>query len=133
MLWVVSYLLIGKYGFSDTLFPPQPSADGTYTYPNDFYDPPFICAPIPKHGNTLAIQLVIDAMKLQPCLPRFLKARDAILQADMWLTGLKNRCDIWDGFASRGLGVNAQELADGRRIDGYKLPSDCPQPKKVGA
>ena len=136
MLWVVSYLLIDKHGFSDSLFPPQPSANGTYTYPNDFYEPPVIHAPIPKHGNTLAIQLVITGMKFQPCLPTFFAARDAILLADQALTGGKNQCEIWAGFASRGLGQDAHSHDNGSpmgpiRTNGYKLDPSCPQPKRA--
>ena len=50
------------------------------------------------------LQLVTDAMKLQPCRPSFFDARDAIVQADRILTGGDNACLIWDGFARRGLG-----------------------------
>lgn len=34
---------------------------------------------------------------------RFFNARDAILQADMDLTGGENKCEIRSGFAERGL------------------------------
>ncbi|KAG0265214.1 Fungalysin/Thermolysin Extracellular metalloproteinase 5 [Mortierella polycephala] len=61
-----------------------------------------------SYANTLALQLVIDGMKLQPCMPSFTKARDAILQAEQLLTEGKYRCDIWRGFAKRGLGTKAK-------------------------
>ena len=137
MLWVVSHRLIEKHGFSDSLFPPQPSADGTYAYPNDFYNPPlFACrAPIPKYGNALAVQLVINGMKLQPCTPKFISARDAILQADIILTGGENLCEIWGGFASRGLGPGAEVTGGpyeiGVRKNDFKLPVKCADYKKV--
>lgn len=35
------------------------------------------------------------------------QARDAILDADIALTGGDNQCEIWDAFAKRGLGANA--------------------------
>ena len=58
-------------------------------------------------GNTLALALVVKGMMLQPCNPTFVQGRDAILQADVVLTGGQNRCPIWRAFAKRGLGVNA--------------------------
>ena len=140
MLWVVSHRLIEKHGFSDSLYPPQPSTDGSYTYPNDFYNPPISesGAPVPKHGNTLAFQLVMNGMKLQPCSPKFFKARDAILQADMILTGGENQCEIWDGFAARGLGPNAEvkggtPWGGGIRKDDFKLPVKCADYKRIAA
>lgn len=42
-------------------------------------------------------------MKLQPCRPTILQARDAIFQADEQLTGGENSCVLWKGFADRGL------------------------------
>lgn len=43
----------------------------------------------------------------QPCNPNFIQARDAILDADKALTGGENACEIWKGFAKRGLGDGA--------------------------
>jgi len=133
-LWVVLQRLIVKHGFSETLFPPQPSANGTYEYPNDFYLPPVRDggAPIPKHGNTLMVQLVLDGMKLQPCRPSFFAARDAIIQADEILTGGENRCDIWEGFSGRGMGPEASlkggtPWGGGIRKDDFELPLQCGQ------
>lgn len=53
-------------------------------------------------------RLVINGMKLQPCSPSFFDARDAIIQADETLTGGENYCDLWEGFAQRGLGPGAR-------------------------
>ncbi len=113
MLWVVSQRLIEKHGFVDDLFPPKPLDDGTIPE-GDFYrareyDAQGNAKPlIPKHGNSLIVQLVLDGMKLQPCRPSFLDARDAIIAADKTLTGGENFCELWQGFADRGLGVNAK-------------------------
>ena len=63
---------------------------------------------VPKYGNALIVQLGLDGMKLQPCRPSFFDARDAIIAADKTLTGGENFCDLWEGFASRGLGVDAK-------------------------
>ena len=46
-------------------------------------------------------------MKLQQCRPGFFEARDAIIQADQVLTGGENFCDLWLGFAEKGLGIDA--------------------------
>ncbi|KAJ9111713.1 hypothetical protein QFC19_001073 [Naganishia cerealis] len=73
-LFVMEELLIMEHGFSKTLFPPVDP-----TKPNDYYRGSNATAAtfangkpkprIPKHGNTLALQLVVDGMKLQPCRP----------------------------------------------------------------
>ncbi|KAI7824553.1 Fungalysin metallopeptidase-domain-containing protein [Kickxella alabastrina] len=103
----VLWNLIDAHGFSDDLF----SHDLT-------------------KGNVLALQLLVDGMKLQPCMPNFIDARDAILLADRQLTGGENQCHIWKGFSKRGLGVDAELLFDspwggGSRTEDFKLPKEC--------
>jgi len=44
-------------------------------------------------------QLVVSGMKLTPCNPTMLNARDAIIQADANLNAGANRCKIWAAFA----------------------------------
>ncbi|KAG5969557.1 hypothetical protein E4U55_002050, partial [Claviceps digitariae] len=101
ILWVVSQRLIEKHGYSDNLFPPAPLEDGTIP-PGDFYRVAEAGKPlVPKHGNSLIVQLVINGMKLQPCRPTFFQARDAIIAADQVLTGGENFCTLWKGFAER--------------------------------
>lgn len=135
ILWVVSQRLIKVHGFSDTLFPPAPEEDGTIPE-GDFYRPRTYDARgkpnplIPKHGNTLIVQLVFNGMKLQPCRPSFLEARNAIIQADQVLTGGENYCELWKGFASRGLGPDARidgstPWGGGVRTNDYSLPTRC--------
>ncbi|KIL63666.1 hypothetical protein M378DRAFT_79300 [Amanita muscaria Koide BX008] len=104
MLWVVAQDLIKVHGFSDSLYPPLPLEDGTVP-DGDFFRPGLM---VPKKGNTLIVQLVISAMKHQPCRPTFFDARDAILQADQVLTGGENYCTIYKAFAKRGLGIDAK-------------------------
>lgn len=60
----------------------------------------------------------------QPCNPTFIQARDAILDADLALTGGENACEIWKGFSKRGLGVNAV-FHDTDRVDSFDLPEDA--------
>ena len=66
---------------------------------------------IKKHGyntgNDLVLQLVTDGMKLSPIDPTFVEARDAIIQADLVLSGGANGSELWAGFAKRGLGQSA--------------------------
>ncbi len=79
-------------------------------------------------GNNLAFQLVVDGLKLQPCNPTFVDARDAILLADQNLTGGANQCEIWEGFAKRGLGVNAADGGSSSSlavVEDFTVPPAC--------
>ncbi len=58
-------------------------------------------------GNVIAANLVLMGMKLQPCSPGFLDARNAILAADSILYGFAHKCTIWKAFAARGMGYSA--------------------------
>jgi extracellular elastinolytic metalloproteinase len=83
---------------------------------------------VPKRGNTLIFQLVLDGMKIQPCRPGFFDARNAILEADSILTGGENQCEIWKGFSKRGLGPKAAIKGNtpwggGIRTDDFSLPN----------
>ncbi len=99
MLWEVYWLLIDKYGFDADLY-------------------------VGTGGNNLAIQLVIDGMKMQPCSPTFVQARDAILAADMVNNGSANHCEIWTGFAKRGLGFSASSggTGVGDEVEAFDFP-----------
>ncbi len=70
-------------------------------------------------GNNLAIQLVMDGMKLQACNPGFTDGRDAILAADSILNGGANGCLIWELFARRGIGYDADQGSVYDRNDGF--------------
>jgi extracellular elastinolytic metalloproteinase len=137
ILWVVEQRLIKIHGFSETLFPPTANEDGTVPTAN-FYRKPTSSARkqplVPKHGNTLMVQLVINGMKLQKCRPDFFDARDAIIQADQVLTGGENFCELWRGFASRGLGPDARvegktPWGGGIRFDDVSVPLACREHK----
>ncbi|WVO16637.1 hypothetical protein L204_104316 [Cryptococcus depauperatus] len=140
ILFVLSQRLVEKYGFSPILFPPTNTSE-----PNEYYTKTLkesvdsFGAPVPlvpKHGNTLALQLIINGMKLQPCRPSFFAARDSIIQADQILTGGENTCLIWNAFAERGLGSDATIIGNtpwggGVRSDGFKVPRKACKGDKV--
>lgn len=105
MLWEMYAVLIKEHGFNSDVY-------GKWT----------------SGGNNLAVQLVMDGMKMQPCEPGFVDARDAILSADKALTGADNRCLIWKAFAKRGLGTKADQGLSTDRSDGqedFTVPKDC--------
>ncbi len=99
-LWEMTWDLIDKYGFDDDLY------HGT-------------------GGNNIAMQLVIDGLKLQPCYPGFVDGRDAILEADRINYGGANQELIWRAFARRGVGYSADQGLSYYRFDqveAYDLP-----------
>lgn len=83
MLWDLHWKYVEKYGYSSDVM-----ANTT-------------------NGSTRVLQLVTDALKLQPSNPNFTEGRDAILAAEMATTNGADKCMIWKVFARRGLGVNA--------------------------
>jgi extracellular elastinolytic metalloproteinase len=97
VLWEVMWNLIEKYGWDANNF-----ANGT-------------------GGNNVMTQLVIDGMKLQPCLPSMLEARDAIIMADELAYNGNNFCEIWKGFAKRGMGIGATGNFGGD----FNMPLEC--------
>jgi extracellular elastinolytic metalloproteinase len=60
-------------------------------------------------GNIIALKLVMTGLKLQPCQPGFIDARNAILAADSILYNGTYRCAIWNAFARRGMGFSARQ------------------------
>ncbi|KAF9888560.1 hypothetical protein FE257_008492 [Aspergillus nanangensis] len=104
MLYEVMWNLIDKHGKNDS---PTP----------DFKDG------VPTDGKYLSMKLLMDGMALQPCTPDFISARDAILDADVALTDGDNQCEIWKGFAKRGLGEKATRIGK-LHTDNFDLPSD---------
>ncbi|KXJ95029.1 extracellular elastinolytic metallo proteinase [Microdochium bolleyi] len=105
MLYEVLWNLIGKHGKEDG---PRPvMVDG-----------------VPRDGKYLMLKLLTDSFALQPCNPTFIQSRDAILDADIALTRGANKCEIWRGFAKRGLGANAV-FSESNRVDNFDLPQGC--------
>jgi extracellular elastinolytic metalloproteinase len=58
-------------------------------------------------GNRRWIQLVFDAMLLDPVAPTMVDARNSMLAADVMRYGGANQTEIWGAFAKRGLGAAA--------------------------
>lgn len=99
ILWDMSWAFIDQYGFDDNFY------TGT-------------------GGNNIAIQLVIDGLKLQSCSPGFVDGRDAILAAvdvnDAFTSDQERRdakCIVYTAFAERGVGFSADQGSRFSRID----------------
>lgn len=101
MLWEVTWALIDEHGF-DT---------NPYNFTGDVNQ---------DAGNIMAMALVIEGLKLQPCSPGFVDGRDAIMAADQAIYGGANECILWDAFAKRGLGFSANQGSSGSRSDGIQ-------------
>ncbi len=85
-------------------------------------------------GNYIAARLVFDGMKLQPCRPGYVDVRDAILFADDLNNDKANHCAIWDVFARRGLGMDADQGSSLDHRDGtedFTAMATCIEKLKV--
>ena len=103
MLWDMYWALVEEQGFSSDLI------NG-------------------EAGNNTAIRLVMEGMKLTACDPGIVDGRDAILAADELLFGGTNRCLIWNVFARRGVGLEAQQgttTAVGDEVADFTAPREC--------
>jgi uncharacterized repeat protein (TIGR01451 family) len=78
-------------------------------------------------GNNMAIQLVMDGMKLQACNPGFMDGRDAILAADELNYDGMHECLIWDVFARRGIGFFSDQGSNDTNSDGSQDFESRPQ------
>ncbi len=98
MIWDMTWYLIDEYGFDADLY------NGVA-------------------GNNIALQLVTDGLKLQPCNPGFVDSRDAIIAAIEINTMIPEddkeviKCGIWGAFARRGLGLDADQGSPFNRND----------------
>ena len=72
-------------------------------------------------GNRMMLQNVVDGLKLQPCYPTFVDARDAIILADKINYKGMNKCALWRGFAKRGLGKGAESGG----AEDFSVPKEC--------
>jgi hypothetical protein len=107
MLWDLTWAFIDAYGYDGDLY----GGAG---------------------GNNAALGIVTEAMKLQPCSPGFVDARDAVLAADAALfpdpeiPGFGAHYNlIWDVFAARGLGLSARQGSadtNGDNLEAFDAP-----------
>jgi extracellular elastinolytic metalloproteinase len=93
MLWDLYWRFVDEYGWDEDLY----SGTG---------------------GNNIAIQLVMDGMKIQACNPGFIEGRNAIIAADYANYDGIHECLIWEVFARRGLGWYADGGTAFDRNDG---------------
>ncbi len=105
MLWEMYWQLVDAYGF-------DPEIRDT------------------NAGNFIALRLVVEGMRLQPCKPGFVDGRDAILLADTLLYNAAHSCLIWKAFAKRGLGYGASqgdpdEIGDEGERESFLPPPVC--------
>lgn len=85
-------------------------------------------------GNTVALQIVSDGLKLQPCSPGMIDARNAILAADEADYNSAHKCLIWETFARRGFGFSATQGLNTSRFDqveAFDMPAECPDAADV--
>jgi hypothetical protein len=85
-LWDMTWYIIQQAGINPNLY--NPAAGG---------------------GNAIALKLVIEGLRLQPCNPGFIDGRNAILKADTLFFGAQYSCAIIEAFARRGMGIGASQ------------------------
>ncbi|MFT3909182.1 MAG: M36 family metallopeptidase [Ferruginibacter sp.] len=93
-LWEMTWEMIQQDGINPNLF--NPAGTG---------------------GNSAAMKLVIEGMRLQPCSPGYIDARNAILKADTLFFAAKYSCSIWKAFAKRGMGKGASQGSSNSTTD----------------
>lgn len=109
VLWDLNWALIGRYGYNNDLR----ALSG---------------------GNNIALQLVLEGMKYQPCRPGMLDGRNGILKADSVLNRAANSALIWQVFARRGMGFNAVQGSSNSITDqtaGFALPPALSTTKRL--
>ena len=93
-LWEMTWEMIAQDGINTNIF--NPTAPG---------------------GNSAALKLVTEGMRLQPCSPGYIDARNAILKADTLFFAAKYSCSIWKAFAKRGMGKFASQGSSNSTTD----------------
>lgn len=93
-LWDMTWYIIQQAGINPNLF--NPAGTG---------------------GNSIALKLVIEGLRLQPCSPGFIDGRNAILKADTLFFGAQYSCTILEAFARRGMGLGASQGSSSVRGD----------------
>jgi Zn-dependent metalloprotease len=79
-------------------------------------------------GAAVINQLVVSGLKLTPCNPTMLQARDAIIQADANINAGANKCKLWAAFAARQMGTGASSPnhnSTSAIVLSTTVPADC--------
>ena len=105
ILWDVTWDMIDAHGWNANLY----NATGTA-------------------GNQMMLRLVTEGMKLTPCNPGFVDARNAIIAADNALFNGVHYTTLWAAFARRGLGWSASQGATNSNADNTQA-FDTPPPQ----
>ncbi|KAH6590310.1 hypothetical protein BASA61_005349 [Batrachochytrium salamandrivorans] len=98
MLWEVYWNLVAKHRFSTNLYDTKQSA-----------------------GNVVAMKIIMGGLMIQSCNPTLLGARDAIIAADKLHYKSAHKCEIYKGFARRGLGLGATKSY----ANDFSVPPEC--------
>ncbi len=101
MLWELTWVLIEEFGYDENIY----NFSGNIEL---------------DAGNIIALAIVTEGMKLQPCEPGFVDGRDAIFAAFQSIYGAEYSCLIWEAFAKRGLGYYASQGTSFSLLDGYE-------------
>jgi len=79
-------------------------------------------------GAAITEQLVVSGMKLTPCNPTMLDARDAFIAADASSNAGANRCALYAAFAGRLMGSGASSptaSSTSAIVTSTEVPADC--------
>jgi len=119
MLWEMTQQFVDEYGFNDDKYYNPPTTGNQTT--------DIATLTSNSAGNNLALKLIQEGISMQSPSPSFINMRDGILKADSLLYGAAHSCMIWEAFAKRGLGFNAQNPTNniGDEVDGFGVPTAC--------
>ncbi len=78
-------------------------------------------------GNQRMLSYAIAGMKLMPCGPSFLAARDGLIAAAEATNGGEDVCRLWQTFAGMGMGTDATSVSPGSTsvTNGFAVPEAC--------
>jgi len=122
IMYDVIWEVIDEYGFTSNILLNSNGDDKTLSLEVNSKNLP---------GNVRLAKIVVDALKLMPCNPTFIEARDSIFLAQRQFSNFKRmRCSLWRGFAARGLGVNAKggtkdSAGNITYTNNHDIPDDC--------
>ncbi len=101
ILWELTWVLIEEYGFDENIYNFTGNLDQ-------------------DAGNVIALAIVTEGMKLQPCESGFIDGRHSIINAYLSIYGDENECLLWQAFAKRGLGLHAVQGSPNSLVDNFE-------------